>query len=69
MGAVCRLTAEYRPWEGRLRGAWALLLWTVKMAEDETSLVVQWLRILPAMQGTWVQFLVRELRSHTPQSN
>jgi len=41
----------------------------LKMAEDETSLVVQWLRILPAMQGTWVQFLVRELRSHTPQSN
>ena len=36
-----------------------------------TSLVVQWLRIYFAMQGTWVQSLVLELRSHThwPQSN
>ena len=28
------------------------------------SLVAQWLRILLSMQGTWVQSLVRELRSH-----
>jgi len=29
-----------------------------------TSLVAQWLRIHLAMQGTWVQALVREIRSH-----
>ena len=34
-----------------------------KMHEG-TSLVVQWLWILLAMQGTWVQFLGGELRSH-----
>ena len=28
-----------------------------------------WLRIYTAMQGTQVQSLVRELRSHVPQSN
>ena len=32
-------------------------------------LVVQWLRTGLAMQGAWVQSLVRELRSHLPQSN
>ena len=35
-----------------------------KKRSQETSLVVQWLRIRLAMQGTWVQSLVRELRSH-----
>ena len=34
-----------------------------------TSLVVQWLRIRLAMQGTWVQSLVGELRSHKPWGN
>ena len=34
-----------------------------------TSLVVQWLRICLAMQGTWVQSPVRKLRSHVQQSN
>ena len=34
-----------------------------------TSLMVQWLRICLAMQGTWIQNLVRELRSHMPWSN
>ena len=29
-------------------------------------LVVHWLRIRLALQGTWVQPLVRELGSHTP---
>ena len=29
-----------------------------------TSLVVQWLRICLAMQGSWVRSLVRELRTH-----
>ena len=29
------------------------------------SLVAQWLRICLPMQGTWVQSLFRELRSHT----
>ena len=33
------------------------------------SLVVQWLRILHAMQGTQVQSLVGELRSHLPRNN
>lgn len=27
------------------------------------------LRIYPPMQGTWIQYLVKELRSHMPQSN
>ena len=31
--------------------------------------MVQWLSIHPAMQGTWVQALVRDLRSNMPQSN
>ena len=31
-----------------------------------TSLVVQWLRIHLPMQGTWVQSLVKKLRSHMP---
>ena len=34
-----------------------------------TSLVVQWLRIWLPVQGTWVQSLVLELRSHMPQGN
>ena len=32
-----------------------------------TSVVVQWLRIFLPMQGTWVQSLVGELRSHVQQ--
>ena len=32
-----------------------------------TSLVGQWLRNHPPMQGTWVQSLVHELRSHMPR--
>ena len=34
-----------------------------------TSLVVQWLRICPAMQGTQVPSLIGELRSHMPWDN
>ena len=34
-----------------------------------TSLVVQWLRICLAMQGKWVQSLVRKPRSHVQQRN
>ena len=34
-----------------------------------TYLVVQWLRICLAVQGTLVQLLIRELRSHILQSN
>ena len=30
------------------------------------SLAVQWLRLHASMQGARVQFLVKELRSHTP---
>ena len=33
------------------------------------SLAVQWLRIHLPMQGTWVRFLVGELRSHMPWGN
>ena len=36
---------------------------------EGTSLVVQWLRIHLAMQGTWVRPLVRELRCHMPWNN
>ena len=32
-------------------------------------LVIQWLRICLLMQGTQVQSLVQELRSHMPQGN
>ena len=39
-----------------------------KKNEVRTSLVVQWLRISLAMQRMWVQSLVRELKSHMPQS-
>ena len=35
-----------------------------KLSYPGTSLVVQWLRICLAMQGTRVQSLVGELRSH-----
>ena len=34
-----------------------------------TSLMVQWLRICLAMQGTWVESLEGELRSYMPWSN
>ena len=40
-----------------------------KDGEIRTSLVVQWLRIQLAIQGTQVQSLVRELMSHVLQSN
>ena len=33
-----------------------------------TLLVVQWLRICPTMQKTWVQSLVGELKSYMPSS-
>ena len=36
----------------------------VKEVTGGTSLVVQWLRIHLPMQGTWVQSLVRDLKSH-----
>ena len=46
------------------------ITWGLVRNEDfsETSLVVQWLRIHLAMEGTQVQSLVRELRSHRPWS-
>ena len=34
-----------------------------------TSLVIQWLGICLPAQGTWVQSLVRKLRSHMPRGN
>ena len=36
---------------------------------SRTSLLIQWLRIHLAMQGTQVRSPVRELRSHMLQSN
>ena len=41
----------------------------VKENNGGTSLVVQWLRIHRPMQGTRVQSLVRERRSHVPRGN
>ena len=52
-----------------LKGGNVLFLAHFSMQIGETSLVVQWLRICLAMQGTWVWSLVRELRSHMPRSN
>ena len=46
--------------------SWSPML---KILNIGISLVAQWLRIHPAMQGTWVQPLVGELRSHRPQNN
>ena len=40
-----------------------------KKEHSGTSLVVQWLRICLLTQGTWVQSLVGELRSHMLQGN
>ena len=42
---------------------------TTYFLPQETSPVVQCLRIHPATQGTRVQSLVGELRSHMPWSN
>ena len=42
---------------------------SIKIQSLGTSLVVQCLRIRLPMQGTWVQSLVRELRSHMPRGN
>ena len=36
-------------------------------AHRGTSLVMEWLRICLPMEGTWVQSLVGELRSHIPR--
>ena len=45
------------------------ILLNLSQANAGTSVVFQWLRIRLPMQGTWVQSLVRELRSHMPQGN
>ena len=42
---------------------------TLKTARGGTSLVIQGLRIRPAIQGMRVRSLVGELRSHMPWSN
>ena len=41
----------------------------VKGHDGGLFLVVQWLRICLAVQGTWIQCLVRGLRPHMAQSN
>ena len=40
-----------------------------KFGNRGVFLVVQWLRIRMAMQGTWVQSLIGELGSHMPKLN
>ena len=48
------------------------LLWLLCMYSKHykgTSLVIQWLRIHLETQGTEVQSLITELRSHMPWSN
>ena len=40
----------------------------IKVKCGGTSVVVQWLRIHLAMQGTWVQSLDAELMSHSNQA-
>ena len=42
---------------------------TLKNPTHGTSLVVQWLRVCLAMQGTWAWALVGELRYHVPWGN
>ena len=46
-----------------------MLTVTNKKGRVGTSLVVQWLRIHLPMQGTQVQPLAEELRSHMPRGN
>ena len=41
----------------------------LRVYKEGLFLVVQWLRICLAMQRTWVQSFVRELRSHMPWNN
>ena len=41
----------------------------IKIIVLETSLVVQWLRIYFAVQGTQVQSLARKIKSHMPWGN
>ena len=57
---ACYLGVEYKGWENLL---------AKNSNEQGTPLVVQWLRIFIPMQGTQVQPLVGELRSHTPLGN
>ena len=47
----------------------ALKIQVTKEHTQGTSLAVRWLRIRLPVQGTWVQSLVRTLRSHTLQDS
>ena len=40
-----------------------------ELKKEVGLLVVQWLGNCPAMQGAWVQALIRELSSHMPWSS
>ena len=40
-----------------------------KTIKKGISIVVQWLRICLPMKGTWIQSLVRKLRSYLPQGS
>ena len=56
-------------------GPWNIHLSELKLTEVGikggmgTFLVIQWLRICLAKQGTWVWSLLEELRSHMPRNN
>ena len=78
----CMVTWEHDIGGGvraRVTGVWGLLdttgLWyyhppiQLLLFISEAFLVVQWLRICLAVQGTWVQSLVKELRSHKQPGN
>ena len=45
--------------------SWGVL----RKATTRTSLVVLWLRICLSLQGMWIWFLVRELKSHIPHTH
>ena len=53
----------------RIALAWLQPNLSLPDCEKRISLLVQWLRVLLAMQGMQVQSLVGELRSHMLQSN
>ena len=50
----------------RTRWSCVLIHFPGKLKSEDTSLVVQWLRICLAIQRTGVQYLILELRSHKP---
>ena len=67
-----RETREFHLCTKLIQEEWILHLLSITHHKKDgirTSLMVQWLRIYLAMQGTHVLSPARELRSHMPQSN